>query len=378
MEPEQERHLTGPDCELFLRDSGRSDPRCEEWDRHLRVCGPCAALMESFKREETRLKGLRAPAGARPGEHCPDSQRWLRLAAGLEDGEEAAFLLDHAAVCDVCGAYLKIATEDLHWEETPEPGSGVADQSTAGTERNRRLAAEMARQQAGGQRAPAGRKSPQYWILAFAAAAGLMAVLFTVRPAWLFGPQPEELLARAYEADRTWPVRFPGAAFVPQVSSSRSASPRNTPLAEAEAIVSSYLDRDPENSRWRLLHGRAEFLHHDYDSAIELLQALANGPDPGPSLTDLGTAYLARGLAAGNATDEEAAVESLSKAIQRNPNDAVARYNRALALEALMLWDRAGEDWNEYLKLDPRGGWAEEAQKHLEAAAKKKVTGSAN
>ena len=90
---------------------------------------------------------------------------------------------------------------------------------------------------------------------------------------------------------------------------------------------------------------------------------------------DLGMVYLARGLADANPSDYESAVEYLSQGLRKDPNNPVGLFNRALALEALFLWDRAEQDWNNYLRIDGSSGWAREAKEHLDLVRKKKTGG---
>lgn len=376
------RHLAGSDCEALLRDADGSDLRRQEWDAHLRTCDRCTALMENYQRETDRLKGLRISGRTPSGTDCPDPSRWAQLAAGLETEEESEHLLEHAAGCDACGPHLKVLLEDAAPVDPASEPSMIP--YAPNPEFVQRLAADLshepsaalvsARPVSAPPRVSTTRPKPRArWILAAAAlAAGAGAVLM-LRPAWLFGVPPEQLLARAYETNRTWTARIPEASYVPLVSSARSATPRNTPLAEADAAVSAALDRNPGDRRSQVLRARAEFLHHRYDNAIEALRPLADD-----AALDLGTAYLARGLADDSAGDEENAVEYLSKALQANPRDPVATFNRALAFEALMMWDQAEAEWKRYIQMDSKGGWVEEAQKHLEDTVQKKKPGSAN
>jgi len=375
MRSDDSRHLTGSECETLLAGSGDLSSGWE-WEDHVAGCTQCAQFLESYKAQTNRLKDLASAASTREREDCPPREQWLRMAVGLETEQKSSELLDHAASCDVCGASLRIAVEDLNLLETPAPVLSAMD--TAFAERVARQLYVRNREVRGREAAGA---TPHRWrwglVLALSAALGVIALLFIIKPSWVFTVPPEQMLAKAYEANRTWPVRFPGASYTPQVSSARSEAPRNTMLIEAEAAISRGLDREPRSLRWNLLESRTEFLRHRYDAAVASLQALTE-KGGAPVLTDLGTVYLVRGMAEDSPGDEEKAVESLSAALRLNPNDRVALFNRAVALEALFLWDRATEDWDNYLRLDSQGGWAAEARQRRGQIAKKKATGARN
>lgn len=73
------------------------------------------------------------------------------------------------------------------------------------------------------------------------------------------------------------------------------------------------------------------------------------------------------------ANDEPArlvnALVAVDAALRTDPALHVARFNRALVLEALGLRDRAREEWTRYLRVDSASGWAAEARGHVRALA---------
>ena len=204
------------------------------------------------------------------------------------------------------------------------------------------------------------------WVLA---AAAIVVVAFLVRGIRRSEPSPEQLLARAYEAGRTWQSRFPGAAHSPLRSLPRGVGESDADLSDAWAEISRALTRDPGNQRWLQLKGRARILRREYDMAVDTLEPLER---TGSLLLDLGAAFLERGVAQGQAADYEKSIEHLSEVLKKEPNNALARFNRALALQGLYLWDRAAEDWSSYLELDSRSGWADEAREYLRQIEEKK------
>ncbi len=63
---------------------------------------------------------------------------------------------------------------------------------------------------------------------------------------------------------------------------------------------------------------------------------------------------------------DEAALARYRAAARAEPLHAEAQLNLALLYDRLGLARKAREHWRRYLQLDPRGGWAEIARKHLE------------
>lgn len=64
--------------------------------------------------------------------------------------------------------------------------------------------------------------------------------------------------------------------------------------------------------------------------------------------------------------DELEALEAASRALALSPRSEEALFNRALALEVLHLPSRAAKAWQDYLEVDSRSPWAEEARSSLD------------
>ncbi|HEX8288883.1 MAG TPA: CHAT domain-containing protein [Pyrinomonadaceae bacterium] len=62
----------------------------------------------------------------------------------------------------------------------------------------------------------------------------------------------------------------------------------------------------------------------------------------------------------------------LEKAIELNPKLPEARFNRALALQALFSTEQAKQAWRDYLLLDTNSPWAEEARRNLQILEEQK------
>jgi len=109
-------------------------------------------------------------------------------------------------------------------------------------------------------------------------------------------------------------------------------------------------------------------------SADEGLQALERATVAGPgdprALSDLGAAYLARGVAGGDGNDVAEALETIDRALVAAPDLLEARFNRALALDEMPLPGEAARAWQAYLELDAQSPWAAEARGRLEKLAR--------
>src|SRR5262249_48035980 len=81
--------------------------------------------------------------------------------------------------------------------------------------------------------------------------------------------------------------------------------------------------------------------------------------------SDLAAAYLVHAVEENEAQDLPKALTVADLAIRSDPSLAEARFNRALALARLHLDDLSRIEWQEYLRLDGRSPWSDEARSHL-------------
>ena len=96
-------------------------------------------------------------------------------------------------------------------------------------------------------------------------------------------------------------------------------------------------------------------LEGKYDAAVEALRrALELEPHSPALLTDLATAYFQRAQQEDRKDDLGAAYEYLSQALKLHPDDPVALFNRAIVAEHQFLYHQALDDWDHYLRVDPR------------------------
>jgi CHAT domain-containing protein/tetratricopeptide (TPR) repeat protein len=100
--------------------------------------------------------------------------------------------------------------------------------------------------------------------------------------------------------------------------------------------------------------------------SISLLQTAARLSDhPGPVLGDLAAAYLIRAERDHTPRDLLAAIDAAEAALEHDPRNRVALFNRALALQRFGLAGEAVRGWQAYLAVDPRSAWAREARTRL-------------
>lgn len=85
----------------------------------------------------------------------------------------------------------------------------------------------------------------------------------------------------------------------------------------------------------------------------------------------MASAYFERWAAANQPADYQAALDFLDQALQKDPNNPVALFNRALVYERNRLYTNAIQDWEKYLSLFGNDDWADEARSHLKNLQKK-------
>jgi CHAT domain-containing protein/tetratricopeptide (TPR) repeat protein len=366
-------------------DSGQpSEQSLGEAQRHVESCQDCSRKLQLHRSVQSKILRMRALNPSPPAPECIGYAEWLEVAAGLYPDAETRELMKHAAQCGHCGPLLKNAAEALFDETTPSEEAWLASLRSARPEWRKNMAEALhdGTEAKGGDREK--KEGTQWWQTLFSWPRPVFAVAggaVVVVAGWLgmrvlYPPSAEQLLAQAYAEHRTLEVRIPGAKYAPmRVERAIGGSSLDKPpsLLNAEALIGENLRKNPNDPAWLQAKARADLLDGNYESAIKSLQrALETQPDDPGLLTDLGSAYFVRAEAADRPIDYGNAIESLGKALAKSPDDPVALFNRALACERMFLYTQAVDDWEHYLRIDPRGEWAEDARKHL-AAVKQKV-----
>jgi CHAT domain-containing protein len=185
----------------------------------------------------------------------------------------------------------------------------------------------------------------------------------------------DRLLASAYAEQRTLELRISGAPYAhlrAQRGAEDSFANRPKALLSAEALIAGQLASHPSDSYWLQAKARADLLEGKYDGAVDSLRrALQLLPKSPGILIDLASAYFQRGQATDRPEDYAAAYESLSQALAVAPDDPVALFNRAIVAERQFLYHQALDDWEHYLRIDPRSEWADEARQRADAVRAK-------
>jgi hypothetical protein len=101
-------------------------------------------------------------------------------------------------------------------------------------------------------------------------------------------------------------------------------------------------------------------------STLQTAVRLANRP--APVLADLAAAYLIRAERAHTPRDLLAAIEAAEEALEREPANRAALFNRALALQRFGLVEVAETTWRDYLMMDSVSAWAGEARRNMRQA----------
>lgn len=107
------------------------------------------------------------------------------------------------------------------------------------------------------------------------------------------------------------------------------------------------------------------------DRAISSLQTGARVSErPAPLLADLAGAYLMRAERAHAPRDLLLAIESAEAALDLDPVNRVARFNRALALDRFGLAAEAAREWQGFLGVDSMSPVAERVRERLQTASR--------
>jgi tetratricopeptide (TPR) repeat protein len=280
-------------------------------------------------------------------------------------------MLAHAAQCSPCAQRLRILIADASPEETAE----IAALSSASSDWQRKLAAQLARTPH--RTDVQGRKWVQHiylWAGAGMAASLLLAAGLTGW--WRLANTPERLLAEAYTDSRIFDLRMPGSGFAevtPRMHLRGGATGRESSrLLDARTRIERHLESAPEDPRWLQLEARSDVLEEKFDPAIGILdRLLIAGPVTSSLLVDDAAAYFQRGSATGSENDRATALEYLRRADELAPGDPVVLFNEAVVMEDRGQAMNAVETWNRYLRFERDPRWLAEGRRRLQALEQK-------
>lgn len=184
-------------------------------------------------------------------------------------------------------------------------------------------------------------------------------------------------LADALGAKRSVVGRLSGGfVFGPVVPAVRGSSPTDTPEV---TIAIAHIKQDLlKNRTARNLQrlGIAQVLLHDADGAIASLEESVTLDSTQPTAwSDLGNAYLARAMERSSPRDLPVAFEKTTMALSMDPKCPEALFNLALVLEEMATIDKAKSAWQDFLSVDSKSAWANEARRHLDQLTAKPPAG---
>lgn len=382
---QQSEHLSDAQIEQYGSTVAAGEPKAGNRDdrieRHLADCPACRDRVLMSQRARlgllTDLPVNTSPRAhlAAPGQDCPGDDDLRNLAAGLCPPDQASKLTQHAAQCGHCGPLLRMFTEDFSDELSADDQSilGKMKSSSAGWQRT--LVQEMVEKL---------EKKPfaWRWLLVPAALAACAAIAFAV---WYSQRETAEkvgkLLAQAYTENRQLEMRIPYAkhAEFHQLRSGDAESLLNSPasLRKAAGEIQSQLARNPDDPKWLLLSARLDLLDWHYKAALATLDKIED-----EKANDSADALVTRALALYEEAESEPnyraygeAVDLLGKVLQKNPEDAIALFNQAIACEKIPAYECASSDWERLLRIEKNPGWSGEAQEHLKRIREKKTLG---
>ena len=285
---------------------------------------------------------MTAAAANYRAEACPDLETIAAFLDARLDERERELVAAHLAACDKC--YF--------------------------------LLAEASQVQTTGATASAPQK--RFWtrrMVIGSAAAGLAAAAALVIAVRVIpsSSQRDPALGRlvaAVGSERLMEPRVTGGFAYGPIRAVRSSN-SIVSLSPDVRIEAARIEKDTASQRSAdALHTRgvAALVVGEIDQAVTALEtALAQRPSDAEVLNDLAAAYLVRATRNNDQSDVSKALALLNRAIEANRVLPEARFNRAYALDRLAMTSEARDGWQDYLTIDNRSAWADEARLRLRA-----------
>jgi CHAT domain-containing protein/tetratricopeptide (TPR) repeat protein len=295
--------------------------------------------------------------------YCPSLEV---LAAHIDarlTARESQQVVEHLAVCESC---FQIVAETVAFQDQEERERLRATPAVIPVRRPRRR-----------------------WRLAaapVAAAAVLAVVLLAPGTRQLldrfspFGRIRSELVSAA-PATRLLVPRLAGFPYTPVSDPMRASAADEGDLDGVRAVSGQLSKKLNEERTVARLHGYglSQLLLHRWTPAVTTLQeavtletgepvavrALAASHDA-QLLSDLSAAYYARAVHESQHQDFVSALSAAERALHNDRRLTEAKFNRALAIEAICLGPEARKAWQEYLLQDDDSEWAAEARVRLQ------------
>jgi CHAT domain-containing protein len=364
--------LLGRELGLLAASAGSPDPL-----PHAQSCPACREQLDALRQFAVQLRLLHPAESAKPLDDCPQQDVWLLLAAGLLPAARSEALLDHAVSCDACALQLHDALADLADPATPLEAAALASETVSSHSWNSHFANQLRERFAPPPVPTFWHRFVSFEFYAWAAASVcLIAVVF-----WIIFRNnrvidPSDLIASAYEEKRTIEVRLSVDPRWTPLRVERGADlgtlrMGRTALLRAESEISDHLRRDPDSVPWLDASGNASMLENTEDSVETAVATLEKAHRLDPAKTtvtmDLACAYILRAQFLNRPEDASLAVELLGKVLAENPDNSIAAFNYAIALEKLQLKQRALGAWTNYTTRFSDSPWLNEARQHRDA-----------
>jgi len=280
---------------------------------------------------------------------CPDLETVAAYLDSRLSDRERARVTKHLSLCEDCYA---VFAESARLHVAAEPARGRGAQGS----RVWMAVPKLAWSSAGAALATAAC----VWLLV-----GSGRVMWSQRP----GRELQALVAAVGTGRTIEPRLVGGFAHGPLLEAVRGRATADVVSPDvriAAATLEKAVNERPTAQNLRAL-GAAHLIMGQFDTAIDALQsAVRQAPTDATVLSDLSAAYLVRGKNEGAPEDYARAASQADKATKANAVLPEALFNRALAFEALSLAREARESWEQYLRLDGRSAWADEARRHLQ------------
>jgi CHAT domain-containing protein len=181
-------------------------------------------------------------------------------------------------------------------------------------------------------------------------------------------PELAELVATV-GTYRPFAARLTGGFRYGSIQTQTRSAPGNQELSPDLRIAIARIEKKAVGSHsdadWAAL-GTSYLVSGEPDRAVEFLEAAIAGPSPNPLwLSDLSAAYLTAGQGRDRHDLIPKALAAAEQACKQNGRLREALFNRALALEAIHLFEQAQGAWQAYRAIDQDSPWSQEALTHL-------------
>ena len=181
-------------------------------------------------------------------------------------------------------------------------------------------------------------------------------------------------LNRAYRIERPLESRITSFGYAPfgQTRGETDTKIDTRERNRAEITAQEAAANDPNAANLHML-ARIYLTKRKFDEALtEIENALRLAPQNAEINSDAGVIYLEKSKAAPDESGEKLelaakALDYFDRALRINPDLPAARFNKAIALEALGSFTEAGKAWRNYLNSDADSDWATEARQRLKA-----------